>query len=112
MAIRPVDLQGAFAAATQAGTVIRNAEEAPAVAQQAQNANFAAKVAKREETIEESTHVVGNKVQPRGDRDPDHSTEEQLAEQEGRPRTFAEVPEPPHPLGLAGEGQHFIDVTA
>jgi len=33
MAIRPVDLQGAFVGAQANATVLRNAEEAPAIAQ-------------------------------------------------------------------------------
>lgn len=108
MAIRPVDLQGAFVGAQSNSTVLRNAEEAPAIAQSAQAAHFAAQVQKREETIEATAQAGGNKVRPRGEEKPD----QQSSQSEQQPqRTFADAADE-EPLGLAGEGRHFIDVTA
>ena len=108
MAIRPVDLQLAYLAAQQNATIVRNAEEAPAIAQQAANANFAAQVHEREETVVKTDHTVGNKVRPRGEERPQ---EQELADQQGSPHHPPEEA-PAEPLGLAGEGRHFIDVTA
>ena len=110
MAIRPVDLQGAFVGAQANSTILRNAEEAPAIAQAAQNASFAAQVSKREETIEQTTHAAGNKVKPKSRED--ESGGQHSAEQHAGERQPGEPFEDPHPLGLAGEGHHFIDVTA
>lgn len=109
MAIRPVDLQGAFVGAQANSTVLRNAEEAPAIAQAAQNANFAAQANKREETIEETTHAAGNKVKAKTRKD--ESGGKQSADQHTHQRQAGEAADE-HPLGLAGEGHHFIDVTA
>ena len=114
MAIRPVDLQGAYVAAQQNANVLRNAEEAPAVSQQAANVNFAAQLEKREETIEQTAHASGNKVRPRGESDRDAEGQESFESQahERQPGEPFEEPPAGHPLGLAGEGHHFIDVTA
>ncbi|MFN2527213.1 MAG: hypothetical protein ABR584_00680 [Candidatus Baltobacteraceae bacterium] len=109
MAIRPVDLQGAFVGAQANSTVLRNAEEAPAIAQAAQNASFAAQASKREETIEETTHATGNKVKAKTRED--ESGGKQSADQHTHRRQEGNGAEE-HPLGLAGEGLHFIDVTA
>ena len=111
MAIRPVDLQGAFAAATQNASIVRNAEEAPAVAQQAAQATFVKQLEDREETIEESQHATGNKVQPRGDKDPEHQARQQAEPDDGR-HEYREAYAQTAPLGLAEDGQHFIDVSA
>ena len=113
MAIRPVDLQGAFVGAQANATILRNAEEAPAIAQAASNANFASQLQKREETIEATAHASGNKVRARGESEREDRDAEQFESQahERQPgEAFAEPQS--HPLGLAGEGMHFIDVTA
>lgn len=113
MAIRPVDLQGAYVAAQQNANIVRNAEEAPALAQQAANTNFAAQLEKREETIEQTSHASGNKVRPRGesDREADGQAAFESQAHERQPGDAFEEPPAEHPLGLAGEGHHFIDVT-
>lgn len=108
MAIRPVDLQLAFAAAPVNAAVLRNAEDAPAIAQAAQAAQFASQSAQREETIEATTHATGNKVRPRGEESPDGQGSAQH-EHEGH---YAGQPSDEAALGLAGDGEHFIDVTA
>ena len=112
MAIRPVDLQGGFVAAQQNAGLFKNAEEAPAAAAAAANANFAAQVQKREETIEETAHASGNRVRPRGESDREAGQQETSEEHAHAQHQPGEAFEEPHPLGLAGEGQHFIDFTA
>lgn len=113
MAIRPVDLQGAFVGAQQNAALIKNAEDAPAIAQASNNSNFAAQVQKREETIEQTAHAAGNRVRPRGESDREAGQQEAFEDQAHEHQPGEEfVDQSPHPLGLAGEGQHFIDVTA
>ncbi|MDQ6930867.1 MAG: hypothetical protein M3126_09410 [Candidatus Eremiobacteraeota bacterium] len=107
MAIRPVDLQMSFAAAPVNAAVLRNAEEAPAIAQAAQAAQFAAQSQKREETIEATTHATGDKVRPQGD-EPDQQASQHDEYEQPHPSRSSDEPA----LGLAGDGQHFIDVTA
>ena len=109
MAIRPVDLQLMYMAAPQNAAVLSNAQDAPQAAQQAAQAAFAAEVMRREESVDEPVQVEGAKVRARGDREPDG--EQGSAERRER-RAPQEEPQPGSPLGLAGEGEHFIDVTA
>ncbi|MBV8246424.1 MAG: hypothetical protein JOZ38_10915 [Candidatus Eremiobacteraeota bacterium] len=109
MAIRPVDLQGVIAQATQSNAVLRNAEEAPAVAQQAAQATFASQLEHREETVQESAHAEGNKVGPKGEADTDARNRRGRQRRQGGEQ---KTEEPESPLGLAGEGRHFIDFTA
>ncbi|MEO6913781.1 MAG: hypothetical protein ABI182_07170 [Candidatus Baltobacteraceae bacterium] len=108
MAIRPVDLQLAYVAAPQNAAVASNAQEAPQIAARAAQAAFAAEFAQREETIEETAHVEGNRVRGRGDRE---SGEQAQADYEDQHPRRDKAPDSPA-LGLAGEGAHFIDVTA
>jgi hypothetical protein len=107
MAIRPVDLQLAYLAAPQNAAVLSNAQDAPQVAQQAAQAAFAAEVVRREESVDKTAKAGGSKVRPREDRD-----REQQAFSEGERREPEEDSQTPGPLGLAGQGEHFIDVTA
>lgn len=110
MAIRPVDLQLAYMAAPQSAAVIRNAQDAPQTAQQAAQAAFAAEVTRREESVDEPVKIEGAKVRARGDRDPQgqqHSPPD-ARQRRGRQEEQAQTAG----LGLAGEGEHFIDVTA
>lgn len=120
MAIRPVDLQLAYLAAPQNAAVVDSAQEAPAAAQQAAQASFAAQVTQREERVEQTAHAEGNRVRPRGEREP---SQEGSARRERRaPQGYAACPLPQPcachpepqagPLGLSGDGEHFIDVTA
>jgi len=108
MAIRPVDLQLAYLAAPQNAAQTSAAQEAPQAAQQAAQAAFAAQVRQREEQIEAARHAEGNIVRPRGDRDPDAR---QGGGQKQQPREKRHEAGPAS-LGLAGDGEHFIDVTA
>jgi hypothetical protein len=112
MAIRPVDLQLAYLAAPQNAAVLSNAQDAPQAAQQAAAAAFAAEVIEREESVDQPVHVEGAKVRARGDREPG---DEHPSKGRRRPQRDAGYEEPAAsagPLGLAGEGDHFIDVTA
>jgi hypothetical protein len=110
MAIRPVDLQLAYMAAPQNAAAISSAEDAPQAAQQAAQAAFAAELVHRQESIDEPVHVEGAKVRARDERDPD-ARGDTSGGRRGR-----RAPHPPasgdSPLGLAGDGEHFIDVTA
>lgn len=108
MAIRPVDLQLAYIAAPQNAAVASNAQEAPQIAARAAQATFAAQFAQREETIEETAPVEGNKVRARGDRE---SGEQAQADYEDQHTNRDETTDSPTP-GFADEGAHFIDVTA
>lgn len=106
MAIRPVDLQLSYMAAPQNAAVLNSAEEAPQAAQQAAAAAFAAEAVRREEQIAEPAKSGGAKVRAREDRDP--------GEQHPDPHQRRRAPQEdrPQPLGFAGDGEHFIDVTA
>ncbi len=109
MAIRPVDLQLAYMAAPQNAAVLSNAQDAPQAAQQAAQAAFAAEVIHRQESVDQPVKVEGSKVRAREDREredgssPDHRRREPSEEEQAYTAG---------PLGLAGEGEHFIDVTA
>jgi hypothetical protein len=110
MAIRPVDLQLAYMAAPQNAAVLSNAQEGPQSAQQAAQAAFAAQVEQRQESVDQPVKVEGAKVRAREDRE----REDGDSAPDRRHRRPAEEQPPNHagPLGLAGGGEHFIDVTA
>lgn len=111
MAIRPVDLQLAYMAAPQNAAVVSSAQNAPQAAQQAAQAAFAAEVVRREESVDEPTDVNGAKVRAREDRE--RGDEQAFSGgNERRQSAEEEQAEPAGPLGLAGSGEHFIDVTA
>lgn len=108
MAIRPVDLQLAYMAAPQNAAVLSSSQEAPQAAQQAAAAAFAAEAVRREEQIGEPAKAQGAKVRAREEREP---AGEHPPQQQGR-RGGSGRKETPEPLQFAGEGEHFIDVTA
>ncbi len=107
MAIRPVDLQLAYLAAPQNAAQVNSAQEGPQAAQAAAQAAFAAQVQQREETIAETAHADGTTLRTNADRE---GNGEGYTPQERR-RTYT-APDESSPLGLAGDGEHFIDVTA
>lgn len=110
MAIRPVDLQLAYMAGPQNAAAVSSAEDAPRAAQQAAQAAFAAELVHRQESIDEPVHVEGAKVRARGDRDPE---DEQYGSGGRKQRRTPHAQSTTSgPLGLAGDGEHFIDVTA
>jgi hypothetical protein len=106
MAIRPADLQLAYLAAPANSAVASQAQSGPQIAQQAAAAAFAAQVREREETVAEAAKLEGNLVRPRGDEPQERETPEQRERREARGEAAATG------LGLAGDGEHFIDVTA
>ena len=110
MAIRPVDLQLAYLSAPQNAGQVSAAQAAPEAAQQAAQATFAAQVREREEQIAGAQKAEGNIVRPRGDRDPNEGREHAGGRQGHK--TPYDRPAEPGALGLAGDGEHFIDVTA
>jgi hypothetical protein len=111
MAIRPVDLQLAYMAAPQNAAVVSHAQESPQAAQQAAQAAFAAELEQREEHVDGPQRAEGQKIRSREERD---------AAQDGSPRqrrrrgqtAYENEAGDSGPFGLAGEGEHFIDVTA
>ena len=107
MAIRPVDLQLAYMAAPQNAALMSHAQESPQVAQQAAQAAFAAEVQERQEHVDGPQKAAGRKIVSREQREP---------AQDGSPDGRRKPPEDEEAgaggLGLAGEGEHFIDVTA
>ena len=109
MAIRPADLQLAYLAAPQNSALASQAESGPQIAQQASAAAFAAQVREREETVAEAAKLEGNLVRPRGDEPKERETPEQ---RDHRERREAQGEAAPAGLGLVGDGEHFIDVTA
>lgn len=109
MAIRPVDLQLSYMAAPQSAAVLSSSQEAPQAAQQAAASAFAAEVTRREEQIDRPDKAHGTKVRTREDRD---SSQDHPQQQRRRRTPYEEDSAPAGPLGLAGEGEHFIDVTA
>ncbi|MGZ3499374.1 MAG: hypothetical protein ACXWNK_12410 [Vulcanimicrobiaceae bacterium] len=109
MAIRPVDLQLAYLAAPQNAAAADHAQNAPQAAQQAAQSAFAAQVKQREEHVDEASKSEGNRVRARSEGEPDSGNSGQR--QRRRP-SHQDAQEPSTPLGLAGDGEHFIDVTA
>jgi type II secretory pathway pseudopilin PulG len=106
MAIRPADLQLAYLAAPANSAVASQAQNGAQTAQQAAQAAFAAQIRDREETVAESASVEGNLVRSRGDEPHEHDTPEQ------RERRQAQGDSESGALGMSGDGEHFIDVTA
>jgi hypothetical protein len=111
MAIRPVDLQLAYMAAPQNAAVVGHAQESTQAAQQAAQAAFAAEVQQREEHVDAAQRSEGQKIRPREERDPSQDGSRRDSRRRSR-NPYEEEVAPASPLGLAGEGEHFIDVTA
>jgi hypothetical protein len=110
MAIRPVDLQLAYMAAPQNAALMSHAQESPQTAQQTAQAAFAAEVREREEHVDGPERTEGQKIRPREERD---ASQDGQREPRRRRQTPYDIDVPASgPLGLAGEGEHFIDVTA
>ena len=105
MAIRPTDLQGAIYQAVQTAPVNQRAQEGPREAQQVAQAAFAAHVAEREETVEQSGEALGNRIDANAERE-GHGAEEHEPHRRG---AFEEVVD--EAAGL-DEPPHLIDFTA
>jgi hypothetical protein len=106
MAIRPVDLQLAYLAAPQNAAQVSVAQQAAQNAQASAQATFASQVQKREETVKEAEHAEGTSLRtnPDGENGGSYTPEERRSRQEQDAQES--------PLGLSGEGEHFIDFTA
>jgi len=102
-----VDLQLAYLAAPQNAAQVSAAQEAAQNAQAASQATFAAQVQQREETIKQAEHAerTGLRTNPDGSNGGSYTPEE-------RPQARQEQEAQESPLGLSGEGEHFIDFTA
>ncbi len=93
-------------AAPQNAAQVNVAQNAPAAAQQAAQAAFIDELHKREETVEETKSAEGTTIKTNPD-----------AQGNGGGYTPDERKGKRHydasdsPLGLAGDGEHFIDVT-
>lgn len=106
MAIRPVDLQLAYMAAPQNAALVSHAQESPQAAQQAAQSAFAAELEQRQEHVDAPGRAEGQKVRPRDERDaPPEQRKRQRREPQNDDRAGGA-------LGMAGDGEHFIDVTA
>ncbi|MGC2129915.1 MAG: hypothetical protein WA629_07460 [Candidatus Aquilonibacter sp.] len=108
MAIRPADLQLAYLAAPQNAAQVSVAQQAPQAAQAASQAAFAAQVHQREETVKEAEHAerTSLRTNPDGSNSGGGYTPGQRRDSKNDDGT------PDSPLGLSGEGEHFIDFTA
>ncbi len=107
MAIRPADLQLAYLAAPQNAAQVSVAQQAPQAAQAAAQTAFAAQLQQREETIEQTEH--GERTSLRTNPDGSNNGGYTPGQRHGRPDDDGAQESP---LGLSGEGEHFIDFTA
>ena len=102
-----MDLQLAYLAAPQNAAQASSAQQAPAAAQAAAQTAFAEELHNREETIAEAEHAANGstiRTSPDGQGDGGGYTPDERRRREYQPDDRS-------PLGLAGGGEHFIDVT-
>jgi len=114
MAIRPVDLQATILQSTQTAAVQRQAEVASQTAQNLSAQQFAAKVEERSETVQETEHLRGNKVEDvlkkeQGEYEPGTKRRRQQTRAQGAP--FESIEESVLSEGAASP-DHLIDFTA
>jgi hypothetical protein len=105
MAIRPTDFQASIFTSVQTASLSQKADEAPHQAALAAQAAFAAEVSKREETVEATTHAVGNKVDPKGERERQEQRKRERRPGDPFEETVAEA-------AGSDEPAHLIDFTA
>lgn len=108
MAIRPIDLQGVIANASQTAPLARQGEEAATLAQANAQASHVAKLEERTETIHESERGHGNKVNPEGEREQGQPGKKRKRNP-GEP--FDDVLHT-GTAGIADDEPHFIDFSA
>jgi|SRR5579862_7312303 len=111
MAIQPADLQLAYLAAPASAAAANAVQQAPAVAQQATQAAFAAQLDQREETIEETPRTEGGKIVPDREGGANAGTYSPRKRRRGVLSASAEQGEVAQSKSSDGE-QHFIDTTA
>lgn len=114
MAIRPVDLQATILQSTQTAAVQRQAEVASQTGQSIAGQQFAAKVQERSETVQETDHLHGNKVEDVLKREPDR---QEARDGKRKPRSpgqpFEGIEESARgEIGAASGDDHLIDFTA
>ena len=107
MAIRPVDLQGAILQQTQIAGAQKAAEDAPRAAQVAAQAQFVQQLERREETVNETESLHGNRVNPEGERQGGGAGYRKRERKPGEP-----LPEDAVELAAYSDGEHIIDFTA
>jgi hypothetical protein len=107
VAIRPVDLQGAIFQQTQISGVAQQAQEAARVAQTAAQTQFVNELEHREETVQESDAMAGNRVNPGGEKGGGNA---QYRRRERKPGEA--LPEDAVELAEYSDGEHIIDFTA
>ncbi|MGB6984381.1 MAG: hypothetical protein WBD74_00240 [Candidatus Aquilonibacter sp.] len=109
MAIRPADLQLAYLAAPQNAAQVSAAQQAATNAQANAQATFAAQVQQREEMVKQAEHAerTGLRTNPDGSNGGKYTPEGRRQQPHGEQDAAEESP-----LGLSGEGEHFIDFTA
>lgn len=100
-----MDLQLAYLAAPQSAAQATNAQTAPQAAQAASQSAFVAQLQQREESVAEAAPAEGSVI--RTDADGQGQGGEYTPQE--RRHTYAAPNDTP--LGLAGDGEHFIDVT-
>ncbi len=100
-----MDLQLAYLAAPQNAAQANNAQTAPQAAQAASQAAFVAHLQQREESVAETAHAEGSVI--RADADGQGNGGGYTPQER---RTY-HAPDEESPLGLARDGEHFIDVT-
>ena len=110
MAIRPVDLQATIFQSTLTAQTQRQAEVAPQTAQTVAQQQWADQIEERQETVTETQHTEGNRVEEKG--------EANRQDADGRSKRRKRQPGDPldeledSVLSGAVEGQHLIDFTA
>ena len=108
MAIRPADLQLAYLAAPQNAAQVSAAQQAPQAAQAAAQATFAAQVQQREEMVKQTEHGERTSLRTNPDGSNNGGGHTPGQRRGGQDDDGAQD----SPLGLSGEGEHFIDFTA
>jgi hypothetical protein len=110
MAIQPVDLQLAYLATPQSAAVANSVQQAPATAQQAAQAAFAAQLEQREETVIETPKAEGAKIRPDGERGGNPGT---YSPRQRRRSYQAQTDDETGGVTVdVGDENHFIDTTA
>jgi hypothetical protein len=108
MAIRPSDLQSTIIQSVVSSSLAQRAEQGPQQAAQVAQAQFAAALTQREESVQAAGEVEGNKVEARAepDRELPQGRKRRRPPHDG---LFEEVVD--EDAGL-GEPTHLIDFTA
>jgi hypothetical protein len=99
-----VDLQLAYLAAPASAAAANTVQQAPATAQQAAQASFAAHVAQREETVTQASPVEGAQI--RSDGEGGGNADSYEPHRRNAPRRA------PAPATSSDGEEHFIDTTA